>query len=127
LFPIGDAFTKDERARKLGPLRGRWFFVFFTVSGFCALLCQVVWLRLAMARFGVTAARVATVLSVFMAGLAFGNVLGGRLVGRGRGTRALLILYGGCELAIALSALVVPAALDAGRAVIVGAAWGSAG
>jgi len=106
-------------------LRARWFFLFFTVSGFCALLCQVVWLRLAMARFGVTAAMVAIVLSVFMAGLALGNVLGGRVVGRS--ARSLLLLYGGCELAVALSALVVPAAFDAGRAVIVGAAWGSAG
>ena len=31
-----------------------WFFVFFLVSGFCSLIYDVVWLRLAMAKFGVT-------------------------------------------------------------------------
>ena len=75
-------------------MRDRWFFAFFVVSGFCALLCQVVWLRLAMARFGVTAAMVAIVLSVFMAGLALGNALGGRIVERFQAsTRIVLLLY----------------------------------
>lgn len=108
-------------------MRERWFFAFFVVSGFCALLCQVVWLRLAMARFGVTAAMVAIVLSVFMAGLAIGNALGGRVVeGRRASTRSVLLLYAGCELAIALSSKVVPLALDGGRARLAGADWGSA-
>jgi spermidine synthase len=108
-------------------VRDRWFFAFFVVSGFCALLCQVVWLRLAMARFGVTAAMVAIVLSVFMAGLALGNALGGRIVERRQtSTRTVLLLYSGCEFVIALSARIVPAALTAGRARLVGADWGSA-
>ncbi len=33
-----------------------WFFVFFFVSGFCSVLYEIVWLRLAMAQFGVTSA-----------------------------------------------------------------------
>jgi spermidine synthase len=108
-------------------LRDRWFFAFFVISGFCALLCQVVWLRLAMARFGVTAAMVAIVLSVFMAGLAVGNALGGRIVERLQaGTRIVLLLYAACEFVIALSARIVPAALAAGRARLAGADWGSA-
>ena len=45
------------------------YFGFFVVSGFCSLSYEVVWLRLAMAQFGVTTPFVATVLSVFMAGL----------------------------------------------------------
>ncbi|PYQ40066.1 MAG: hypothetical protein DMF77_19535 [Acidobacteria bacterium] len=108
-------------------MRDRWFFAFFVISGFCALLCQVVWLRLAMARFGVTAAMVAIVLSVFMAGLALGNALGGRIVERFQAsTRIVLLLYAACELTIATSARLVPLALDAGRARVAGAAWGSA-
>jgi len=108
-------------------LRDRWFFAFFVISGFCALLCQVVWLRLAMARFGVTAAMVAIVLSVFMAGLALGNAFGGRIVERFQTrTRIVLLLYAGCEFVIALSARIVPVALSAGRARLVGADWGSA-
>jgi predicted membrane-bound spermidine synthase len=108
-------------------LRDRWFFAFFVISGFCALLCQVVWLRLAMARFGVTAAMVAIVLSVFMAGLAVGNALGGRIVERFQArARIVLLLYAACEFVIALSARIVPAALTAGRARLAGADWGSA-
>ncbi|HEU0107862.1 MAG TPA: hypothetical protein VFT38_16895, partial [Vicinamibacteria bacterium] len=108
-------------------MRDRWFFAFFVISGFCALLCQVVWLRLAMARFGVTAAMVAIVLSVFMAGLALGNALGGRIVERFQTrTRIVLVLYAACEFVIALSARIVPAALSAGRARLAGADWGSA-
>lgn len=108
-------------------MRDRWFFVFFVVSGFCALLCQVVWLRLAMASFGVTAAMVAIVLSVFMAGLALGNALGGAVVERYRAsTRTVLFLYAACELAIAASSRIVPVALRTGRVLLSGAAWGSA-
>jgi len=45
-----------------------WFYAFFFVSGFCGILYELVWLRLAMARFGVTTVLTATFLSVFMAG-----------------------------------------------------------
>ena len=108
-------------------MRDRWFFVFFVVSGFCALLSQVVWLRLAMASFGVTAAMVAIVLSVFMAGLALGNAIGGRVVERLRAsTRTVLLLYAACEFTIALSSWIVPPGLRAGRDALVGTAWASA-
>ena len=43
-----------------------WYFSFFVVSGFCSLVYEVVWLRLAMAAFGVTTPFVSIVLSVFM-------------------------------------------------------------
>ena len=33
------------------------YFVFFFISGFCSILYELVWLRLAMASFGVTTAR----------------------------------------------------------------------
>ena len=58
------------------------FLCFFFLSGFCSLVYQVVWLRMAMADFGVTTAQVSIVLSVFMAGLALGSWGGGRLVRR---------------------------------------------
>jgi predicted membrane-bound spermidine synthase len=51
----------------------RWFFVFFVVSGFCGLVYEVVWVRLAMASFGVTTALVSIVISMFMAGLGLGS------------------------------------------------------
>jgi len=114
-------------------LRARWFFVFFLVSGFCSLVYQVVWLRLAMAAFGVTAPLVSIVLSVFMAGLALGSWGGGRLT---KGTAAggairAMRLYALAELIIGLSGPVVPTALLWGRAALDGLgganSWGSSG
>ena len=54
-----------------------WFFTFFFVSGFCSILYELVWLRLAMAEFGVTTALVSIVLSVFMGGLGAGSWIAG--------------------------------------------------
>ena len=85
-----------------------WFFWFFFVSGFCSVLCELIWLRLAMAQFGVTTALTSIVLSVFMAGLGVGSWLAGALVRR-YGDRIKfppLRLYGLLELMIGLSALV---------------------
>ena len=90
-----------------------WFFWFFFVSGFCSVLCELIWLRLAMAQFGVTTALTSIVLSVFMAGLGAGSWLAGTLVHR-YGDRIkfpALRLYGLLELMIGISALVVPAEL----------------
>jgi spermidine synthase len=108
----------------------RWFFGFFLVSGFCSLVYQVVWLRLAMASFGVTAPMTSIVVSVFMAGLALGSWGVGIVAGRyGRTVVPALRLYGLAELVIAFSGTLVPAGLAAGRGVLdqgaAGAAWGS--
>jgi hypothetical protein len=40
-----------------------WYFLFFFVSGFCSILYELIWLRLAMAQFSVTTA------FVFISGL----------------------------------------------------------
>src|SRR2546427_3774700 len=64
-----------------------WWFFFFLGSGFAGLVYEVVWLRLAMAAFGVTTPLVSIVLSVFMAGLAPRRWLGGRPSARGGGAR----------------------------------------
>ncbi|MGA8151135.1 MAG: fused MFS/spermidine synthase [Terriglobales bacterium] len=94
-----------------------WFFVFFLVSGFCSILYEIVWLRLAMAQFGVTSALVSIVLSMFMAGLGLGSWLSGRLV-RKYGDNVnfpALRLYALTELLIGASALLVPVELAWGR------------
>ena len=59
-----------------------WCFSVFFLSGFCAILYELVWLRLAMAQFGVTTALVSIVLSMFMAGLGVGSWVAGKLVNR---------------------------------------------
>ncbi|HEV8200563.1 MAG TPA: hypothetical protein VGS03_11120 [Candidatus Polarisedimenticolia bacterium] len=111
-------------------MRGRaWFFAFFFLSGAGSLVFEVVWLRLAMARFGVTTPLVSMVLSLFMAGLAIGSLWAGRLDRRhadgppGR----FLRFYGLAEATIGFSAFVIPTMFDLGRDAVtaVGAAWGS--
>jgi spermidine synthase len=98
----------------------RWYFGFFLVSGFCGLVYQVTWLRLAMASFGVNAPIAAIVISLFMAGLGLGSVAGGKLIGRIESSSPVLPLrlYALCELVIACSAVAVPALLGLGRALL---------
>jgi spermidine synthase len=110
-----------------------WYFAFFIVSGFCSLIYEVVWLRLAMAAFGVTTPLVSIVLSVFMAGLALGSFGGGRLARRlETGNAAVpLRLYAVAELLIGFSGLAVPGQLAWGAALLAtsgqGVDWNSAG
>ncbi|HXY09042.1 MAG TPA: fused MFS/spermidine synthase [Terriglobales bacterium] len=95
-----------------------WFFLFFLVSGFCSVLYEIVWLRLAMAQFGVTSAMVSIVLSVFMAGLGLGSWVSGRLLRRYANLAAppALRIYALTEFLIGTSALLVPHELLWGRA-----------
>ena len=89
------------------------YFVFFLVSGFASLIYEVVWLRLAMASFGITTPLVSVVLSVFMAGLAAGSWLAGLVTRRldARPPATALRWYALTELTIGAWSLVVPRAL----------------
>src|SRR5580704_14566703 len=98
----------------------RWYFGFFFVSGFCSILYEIIWVRLAMAQFGVTTALVSIVLSAFMVGLGLGSWGSGYLTRR-YGDRIrfpALRLYAATELLIGVSAVVVPHQLSAGRELI---------
>lgn len=110
-----------------------WLMGLFFVSGLCSLIYEVVWLRLAMGAFGVTAPFVSLFLSAFMGALGLGSWLGGRLV-RGSGSRSaaeMLRLYAGAEALLAASALAVPALLASAKALLSGPlggiGWDSAG
>jgi spermidine synthase len=94
-----------------------FYFVFFFVSGFSGILYELVWLRLAMAQFGVTTALVSIVLSSFMAGLGAGSLAAGEFLRRhgSKITFPPLRLYALAELLIACSAIAVPAELIAGH------------
>lgn len=94
-----------------------WYFGFFVVSGFCGLVYEVIWLRLAMASFGVTTALASIVISMFMAGLGLGSWGAGLLTRRflaGSGRNALRV-YSVAELLVGISSLTVPIQLKAGR------------
>ena len=94
-----------------------WYFYFFFVSGFCSILYELVWLRLAMAQFGVTTPMVSIVLSTFMAGLGVGSWAAGHLVRKyaRRLTTTPLHIYALAEILIGCSAVIVPLELQAGR------------
>jgi len=79
------------------------------LSGAAGLIYQVTWVRLLGLTFGVTIYAISTVLAAFMAGLAIGSVLGGRLADT---TNRPLRAYGIVELAVGATALLSPRALS---------------
>jgi len=81
------------------------FFIFF-LSGFCSLLYQIVWLRLAYASFGINTQVMSVVISIFMVGLALGSWVTGRWLSRTKFSP--LYLYVLAELGIGAGALLVP-------------------
>ena len=97
-----------------------WYFYFFFISGFCSVLYELVWLRLAMAQFGVTTAMVSIVLSVFMAGLGLGSWASGWWLRKYEdGLRfPALRLYGIVELLIGVSGIIVPYEIGWGRSLL---------
>ena len=120
----------STRAGSINPKSARALLLFcFFVSGFTALLYQTVWLRLALAKFGVNTSVVATVLAVFMLGLAVGSVLAARLVRRMEVRFGIgpLRVYALAELVVGLGGLAVPALLSAGREALLAAGPESGG
>src|SRR5271154_7021305 len=105
LPPKSGADARDQADATGG--RG-WYFCFFLVSGFCSILYELIWLRLAMAQFGVTTPMVSIVLSSFMAGIGVGSLAAGDLIRKysHRLTPPPLQLYGVAELLIGCSAVV---------------------
>lgn len=98
----------------------RWCFAFFILSGFCGLVDEVVWIRLAMASFGVTTALASIVISMFMAGLGLGSWVAGRWTRRAltmSGRRALR-LYAVAELLVGISSVAVPFEFKLGRLMV---------
>ncbi|MEW6322824.1 MAG: fused MFS/spermidine synthase [Acidobacteriota bacterium] len=81
----------------------------FFGSGACALVYQVLWLRLLSLVFGVTVYAASTVLAAFMAGLALGSLAATRAARR----LPPLVAFGLAEILIGVSALATPLGLDA--------------
>ena len=79
------------------------FFLFF-ISGFPALLYQVIWQRTLFSIFGVNIESVTVVVTAFMLGLGLGSTFGGWL--SARPSLARLTVFGLVELAIAAFGLV---------------------
>jgi spermidine synthase len=86
------------------------------LSGFCALVYQMVWLREFRLIFGAATPATAAVLAVFMGGLGLGSAWLGR---RAERTEGLLRLYGWIELAITGTAFITPLLLRGVRALYI--------
>jgi spermidine synthase len=88
----------------------RAVFALFFFSGIAGLVYQVLWLRRLSLVFGVTVYAASTVLAAFMAGLAIGSVLSGRVLRRGFSP---LVAFGVAEVLIGVTGLASPFLLDA--------------
>lgn len=85
-------------------LRKLLFFLFF-LSGFSALVYEVVWARQLGLVFGNTVYAVSTILTIFFAGLALGSLIFGWLADR---KKKLLLIYAILELGIGIYATLTP-------------------
>ena len=78
----------------------------FFFSGISALILEVVWLRMFSRALGCTSYATSTVLAAFMAGLALGSFIFGKLSDKDRCPH--LLLFAGLQVLIAVSALLLP-------------------
>ena len=94
----------------------RILFLVFFISGFCSLVYQVVWTRMAFASFGIITPVLSVVLSVFMLGLSVGSWTGGRFISSWAVKTRIspAFFYAAAELLIGLGAFVVPKLFAAG-------------
>ncbi|MFC1816388.1 fused MFS/spermidine synthase [Thermodesulfobacteriota bacterium] len=80
----------------------------FFLSGLASLIYQVLWVRMIDKVIGSAPFAVASVLAVFMGGLALGSYLAGKYIDRITPQRKLLSLYGIVEVAIGIYSLLIP-------------------
>lgn len=94
---------------ELRPALKRLTYLLFAISGFCALVYEILWTKYLSLTFGTTMVAVSLVAGTFMGGLALGSFLIGRYADR---EGNLLRTYAFLEFGIALSALLFPPALN---------------
>jgi spermidine synthase len=95
------AAVPEAGARAISALA---FFLFF-ISGFAALLYQVIWQRVLTIFSGADVYSVTIIVAAFMAGLGLGSWAGGYLADR-LDLRRRILLFAAAELAVALFAVV---------------------
>ncbi len=98
-------------------------FLLFFLSGFSALVYQLIWTRLAFASFGIITPVLSVVLSVFMLGLSVGAWAGGRWVAVWvtRTGLSAINFYGLAEFLVGVSAFAVPKLFALGERLLLSA------
>lgn len=99
------------RQREAVARSGEYVAVLFFVSGFAALIYQVVWQRILFTQFGVNSESITAIVSVFMAGLGLGALAGGWL--QRRFPQHLLKIFIGLEVGIGLFGMVSARVIEA--------------
>jgi len=89
---------EDSLSRRL------WLYAVFLVSGFAALIYQVVWQRSLFAIYGINVESVTMVVTAFMLGLGIGSIAGGAI--SKDPSRPALLLFSLVELGIGLFGIV---------------------
>ena len=96
--------------------KGLLFSLFF-ISGFCGLLYQIIWMRIAFSSFGIIMPVVSVVISVFMLGLSLGSWIGGKILPylKNKTKKSAILFYAMAEIIIGLGAFVVPRLFRSGE------------
>ena len=97
------------------PLRKTIFTLFF-ISGFCGLLYQVIWIRLAFSCFGIITPVLSVVISIFMMGLSLGSWAGGKWISKV--SSSAVYWYAATEFLIGIGAFTVPNLLRFGETLL---------
>jgi spermidine synthase len=95
----------SQHSDKSSSLLSVFILLIFFISGFCALVYEVAWLKVLSLVFGVTSLATATTLASFMAGLGLGSYFLGRAADS---VRRPLRLYGLLEIGIGVFAFLMP-------------------
>jgi spermidine synthase len=88
----------------------------FFLSGACALIYEVVWMRMLTLVFGATAFATSTILASLFAGLALGGVYFGRVIDKGKNP---LLVYALLEAGIGVFAFLMPVLFSGSREIYV--------
>ncbi|MDD4890621.1 MAG: fused MFS/spermidine synthase, partial [Phycisphaerae bacterium] len=103
-----------------------WLAFLFLISGFAALIYQIVWQRTLFTAFGVNIESITIIVSLFMFGLGIGSFVGGLLSHKFPNSAPLLFF--GCEAGIGIFGLVsLPLIGAVSRATLHGSLWQVAG
>lgn len=94
---------------QLSPACKRLLYLLFALSGFCALVYEILWTKYLALSLGTTMVAVSLVAATFMAGLALGSLVIGRYSDK---KSNLLLIYATLEGLIALFALLFPPTVD---------------
>ena len=95
-IPLDPVLTTEQVSTHILPKY--WLYVLFFLSGFPALIYQIVWQRALFSVYGVNVESVTVVVTAFMLGLGLGSLVGGRL---SRSRVPLVLVFAAIEICTA--------------------------